>query len=97
MKKEEFDELLTSIDQARAIQKGKLKPSRVYRFEPVKVKKIRISLGMTQSAFAALLCVSVATLRNWEQGRTYPEGAAITLLRVVEAEPASVLRALHAA
>jgi len=63
----------------------------------VKVKELRKKLGLTQSEFARMLCVSVATLRNWEQGRTYPEGAAIALLRVAEAQPNAVLKALHKA
>ena len=95
MKKKEFRELLESIDQARAIHHGKRKPSRVFHFEPVKVKKIRTKLGLTQEEFADLLCVSTGTLRNWEQGRTYPEGAAIALLRVAESKPQAVLEALH--
>ncbi|MEI7750874.1 MAG: NadS family protein [Candidatus Omnitrophota bacterium] len=96
MKKTEFQELLHSIDQARAIHRGERKPSRVFHYEPVKVRAIRRKLKLTQHKFAALLCVSLGTLRNWEQGRTAPEGAAIALLRVTEARPEAVLEALHA-
>ena len=95
MKSKEFQELLQSIDQARAIRQGKRKPSRVYRYEPVKVRKIREKLDLTQEEFATMLCISLGTLRNWEQGRTYPEGAAIALLRVAESKPKAVLEALH--
>jgi putative transcriptional regulator len=35
--------------------------------------------------------VSVATLRNWEQGRRRPEGSARVLLRIVERNPEAVL------
>ena len=97
MKKKEFKELLESIDQARAIHERKRKPSRVFRYEPVKVKEIRAKLGLTQHQFAQMLCISFATLRNWEQGRTHPEGAAIALLRVADSKPEAVLEALHAA
>jgi len=95
VKSKHFRELLESIDQARAIRRGRRKPSRVFRFEPIKVKKLRMKLGLTQADFASMLCVSVATIRNWEQGRTYPEGAAIALLRVAEVHPHAVLNALH--
>lgn len=95
MKKKEFQELLQSIDQTRAIHDGKRKPSRVYRFDPAEIKKIRILLKLSQPQFAAMLCVSIGTLRNWEQGRTYPEGAAIALLRVAKAKPEALLEALH--
>ncbi len=37
MKENEFKELLKSIEQARAIRKGKLKPARVFEYEPLKV------------------------------------------------------------
>ena len=97
MKKKEFHELLRSIDQVRAIHRGKRKASRSFHFEPVKVKEIRAKLGLTQLQFSEMLCISLATLRNWEQGRTYPEGAAIALLRVADSKPQAVLEALHAA
>lgn len=97
MKDHEFKEMLKSIDQAREIRRGKRSPSRMFHYEPVRVKRIRTKLGLSQSRFARLLCVSLGTLRNWEQGRTYPEGAAIALLRVTESKPDAVLEALHAA
>ena len=97
MKKKQFQELLQSIDQARAIHHRKRRPSRIFHYEPVKVREIRAKLGLTQAQFADMLCVSLATLQNWEQGRTYPEGAAIALLRVADSKPEAVLKALHAA
>ncbi len=97
MKEKQFRELLKSLDRARAIHRGKRRPSRVYHYQPVKVRAIRRRLKLSQAEFAALLCVSLGTLRNWEQGRTYPEGAAIALLRVAAYEPRIVLEALHRA
>ena len=96
MKNKEFQEMLRSIDQARAIHRGKRKPSRVFHYEPVKVKEIRAKLRLTQEQFAEMLRISLGTLRNWEQGRTYPEGAAIALLQVADSKPEAVLEALHA-
>ena len=96
MRSKEFQELLHSVDQARAIHRDERRPSRVFHYEPVRVRAIRRKLGLTQHKFAALICVSLGTLRNWEQGRTAPEGAAIALLRVTEARPEAVLDALHA-
>jgi putative transcriptional regulator len=43
--------------------------------------------GLTQRAFANALGISIHTLRNWEQGRRKPEGAALALLRVVARHP----------
>jgi putative transcriptional regulator len=65
------------------------------RFQPLPdVRKLRQQLGMTQEAFAARFHLSVGTVRDWEQGRTLPDGPARVLLRVIERDPDSVLRAL---
>ncbi len=95
MKDGQFKDLLLSVKQAGEIRRGERKPSRVFHYAPMKVKQIREKLGLTQIAFAKMICVSPATLRNWEQGRTYPEGAAIALLRVADSKPEAVLEALH--
>jgi putative transcriptional regulator len=58
------------------------------------VQAVRRRLGVTQTAFAQMIGVSVATLRNWEQGRRVPEGPARALLRVTAAAPDVVARAL---
>ena len=80
MKKKDFEELLRCIDQARKIHKGKIKPVRVSKFNPVVVKKIREKLHVSQARFAYMIGVSVDTLQNWEQGRRKPEGPAPALL-----------------
>ena len=95
MKDNDFQDLLKSIDQAREIHKGKRASSRVFKFEPIEVKKIRDKLHVSQPEFAIMIGVSVATLRNWEQGRTVPEGAARALLKVAAKKPKAVLEALH--
>ena len=91
MKKETFDELLTSIEQSRPIVQGKKLPSRTFRIENPDVAAIRRHLGLTQKKFAELLGISPATLRNWEQGRRRPEGAARVLLCVAAKYPKAVL------
>ncbi len=96
MKKELFEELVESIQQAGRIRKGLLKPSRVYDFRPIDVKRIRVKLHLSQSQFALMIGVSKSTLQNWEQGRREPEGPAKALLKVVEKNPKAVLEALQA-
>jgi len=95
MKTKAFNELLKSIDEARAIRAGARKPSRVIAFHPLQVKTIRKGLHVSQTQFARLIGVSAATLRNWEQGRTYPAGAARALLTVAAHRPDAVLEALR--
>lgn len=86
-----FNELLESVRQAGAIRRGEAQPSRTFRFDEPDVAAIREQYGLSQEKFAALLGISVGTLRNWEQGRRQPEGAARMLLRVAAKHPTAVL------
>lgn len=95
MREKAFRELLTSVRQAGRIRRGKLKPSRVTEFRPADVRAVRSKLGISQSEFALMIGVSVATLRNWEQGRRTPDGPALALLRVAARNPKAVVEALH--
>jgi putative transcriptional regulator len=91
MKKELFEDLLESVKQGSAIMKGAVKPSRVFEFPESEVKKVRDNYGLSQDKFAALMGISVATLRNWEQGRRKPEGPARVLLMVAAKHPEVLL------
>ncbi len=96
MRRDAFEQLVRSVRQAGRIRRG-AKPSRAFSFAPADVKSIRSRLRKSQSEFALMIGVSVATLRNWEQGRRTPEGPALALLRVASAEPKAVTRALRGA
>lgn len=72
------------LDGIRAIKRGEGKR---YEIEEPDVKSIREQVGLSQSAFAALLGVSVRTLQDWEQGRRKPTGPARSLLRIAEKHP----------
>ncbi len=52
-----------------------------------KGKIARLRLELSQSDFAALLGIPVATLRNWEQRRTEPDPIARTLIDLVFDDP----------
>ncbi len=95
MKNTAFRELVTSIRQAGRIRRGVQKPSRTAVFRPAGVKAVRATLGASQTEFALMIGVSVATLRNWEQGRRIPDGPALALLRVAAKNPDAVAAALH--
>jgi putative transcriptional regulator len=84
------------VRQAGGIRRKKQKPSRVFRYRPADIKAIRESLGKSQPEFALMIGVSVATLRNWEQGRRMPEGPARALLQVAARNPWAVAEALSA-
>lgn len=94
MKKEMFDQLVESVKQAGKIHRGESKASRTFVFQPEDVRKIREKLKKSQSEFAHMIGVSVATLQNWEQGRRQPEGPARALLVVAAKAPNVVAKAL---
>lgn len=75
-------ELLTSVREMKANIRA-----RAHRPEISEIAHARLVSGLSQTAFAALLGVSVRTLQDWEQGRREPSGAAKTLFRVAERYP----------
>jgi putative transcriptional regulator len=97
MEERDFDQLVASVREGGAILRGDAKPSRTFTFQPSDVKKIRATLHQSQAEFALMIGVSVATLRNWEQGRRVPEGPARALLLVAARNPGAVAEALRSA
>lgn len=57
-------------------------------------RRIRRRMGLTQDEFARRIHVSRETIRNWEQGKRCPTGAARALLRVLDKMPERALRIL---
>jgi putative transcriptional regulator len=86
-----FNELLESVREGAEILAGRTEPSRQTELRVPDARAIREHFGLSQSRFAALMGISVATLRNWEQGRRKPEGSARILLEVVAKHPEAVL------
>jgi putative transcriptional regulator len=56
----------------------------------VDVRKVRRKLKFSQSEFAARFGFSRGVVRNWEQGRNRPDGAARVLLAVIDRHPEAV-------
>jgi putative transcriptional regulator len=61
----------------------------------VDVRNVREKLNLSQSEFAARFGFSPACIRNWEQGRNRPAGAARILLAVIDRNPSAVEEALR--
>ncbi len=61
------------------------------------VAAVRRRLKLSQAQFAMRFGFSVATVRNWEQGRVLADGPARVLLAVIASEPQAVIRALRPA
>ncbi len=58
------------------------------------VRRVRQRLGLTQQEFARRIDVPLDTIRNWEQGKRHPTGAARALLKVLDRVPKAALGAL---
>jgi putative transcriptional regulator len=83
----EDDSVTTEADWARAVV--------VYPPPTAEqVRALRQRLGLSQSQFARKFGFGIDTLQQYEQGRRVPSGPASSLLRVIEAEPEAVIRAL---
>lgn len=57
-------------------------------------RRVRKRLGLSQMEFSTRIDVSLETIRNWEQGKRSPTGAAKALLRVLDKAPEAALLAL---
>lgn len=92
--------LVRSVKEAIAWAGGESVPVRVtmvevQRVPVVDVRLLRRKLGLSQARFAARFGFTASTVRNWEQGRTQPEGPARVLLAVIAHHPDAVEDALR--
>jgi putative transcriptional regulator len=92
-------EVITSLKEAISWAGGEDVPVRVTTVEVPKtdVRAVRRKLRLSQSQFAAKFGFQPATLKNWEQGRTRPDGPARVLLAVIARHPEAVEDALRKA
>jgi putative transcriptional regulator len=59
------------------------------------VRAIRSRLGLSQVELSLRIGVSIKTIRDWEQGRRMPTGAAKALFKILDRAPEASLMALH--
>jgi putative transcriptional regulator len=91
-------EIIQGLEEIKAWRHGKIKLRTFTVNSPraADVSAIRKELGLSQDQFALFMGVSVATLRNWEQKRREPQGAARSLLLVAAKQPQAVRAAFRA-
>jgi putative transcriptional regulator len=88
--------LIESAQQALDFVEGKAEASdyRIHIPDAIDVKRIRESLHMSQTEFAAYFGFSVRTLQEWEQGRSVPRGVAKNFLILLQRDPDMVRNTL---
>jgi putative transcriptional regulator len=98
-KKKAGARILQGAREALAYAQGKADASlyRIHVPSEVDVKTLRRELGLSQAEFARRFGFTSARVRDWEQGRSKPDGAVRAYLMVIEREPKAVERALNAA
>lgn len=74
-------------DLRQALKEAKEGLGRVTTPEQILVRQARQKTGLTQADFAERIGTPVATLRDWEQGRFSPPGAALKLLQLIVMHP----------
>jgi len=91
--------IVASLREAVDWAEGKDVPVRVTTvYVPaIDVRPTRKGLGLSQAEFAAKFGFHPATFRNWEQGRTRPDGPARVLLAAIARHPDAVEDALRIA
>lgn len=86
------DDVAQGLREAIAYERGELPANAVKRtlsfaplpvWKPAEIKNLRLSLSMTQSAFAEFMGVSLKTVEAWECGRNQPSGSASRLMQVI--------------
>ncbi|MBL8554599.1 MAG: transcriptional regulator [Phenylobacterium sp.] len=87
-------DLIESMGEAAAYVRGQRASIRVTTIEVPDVKAIRRSLHMSQNRFSTAFRIPLATLKNWEQGRRYPDAPAAAYLLAIQRRPKEVMEAV---
>lgn len=85
------------VDDLRALKDELLSAgviAKVHAPRPVSARAVRERTELSQEAFAVRYGLDLATLRNWEQGRSKPDAAANTLLWIIDRYPETVEESL---
>lgn len=86
MDKRLFNDLVESMNQMVAIEKGELSvfDENIHYHRLPDVKNLRETFGLKQSEFAEAVGVSTSLIQSWEQHRRIPSGSSLKLLKMLE-------------
>ena len=84
--------IIQGLNEAIAWTRGDNDAARVTHVQlpEINIREIRARMGLSQARFAARFGFPPATLRNWEQGRSYPDAPTRVLLAVIAKHPEAV-------
>ena len=89
-------DLIAALEEVRAHRRGEIQLESK-TFEPMpasRVKAIRKSVAKSPREFSKRFGIPARTLEGWEQGLRAPDRTAASFLRVIEANPEAVEKAL---
>ncbi len=91
MKDELFNSLMSSLEEVKKHQEGKItlksktiSIAPIDTFTPESIKDIREKLHLSQGTFSEILGVSKKSVESWESGRAKPLGSSRRLLTVMK-------------
>ncbi len=88
--------LIQAAKEGRAIDRGGADATAYKTFVPteIDVKAIRTRQRLTQEEFCLRYALSLASLRDWEQRRYFPDPTARAYLTIIDRAPEAVEKAL---
>lgn len=89
--------LIAAANEALAIAKGEADHAGIFIPADIDVRGVRSAAKMSQEAFARAFGFSVDQIRNWEQHRSRPTGAARAYLLLIKQDPARIREMLQSA
>jgi putative transcriptional regulator len=94
--KSAFEKIKAGLEDAIAFTENRADKSAYGIHVPrdIDVKAMRRQLKLSQSQFAERFGFTAARIRDWEQGRSRPDGALRAYLIVIQKETQAVVRAL---
>ena len=90
------NDLIAALQEVRAHRRGEIAlASKIFHpISPARVKEIRRGLTKSPAEFERKFGVPARALEGWEQGLRAPDRTAASFLRVIEANPEAVEKAL---
>jgi putative transcriptional regulator len=81
-----------SVERKATLRTHRVEYKQAPNLSPKELVRIRKSLRISRTVFAAYLRTNVRTLENWEQGRARPNAQAALLINLVKEYPDTVQR-----